>query len=274
MVEPAGTVARQPPPPNRELPLAFQLEQGMTQRIPILIGAAATLVLTSASAEAHSVWITQRAGDWAVVYGHGSSDDEYEIERVTAAAAVDAAGAPTEARVAPSGKIAIFEAPEEAALLMATFDHGYWTEDAAGDWHNLPPNEVEGAKSAGRYLNYAVAIVADGESPLQAKPLGLGLEIVPLADPRSLAAGDDLPVQLLREGAPVEGVELDVEYLTGGDLKTARTDAEGQTIVTIRNVGLNVVNAYYELPPAEGETAVLGLGATLSFVAGPDDEEE
>ena len=39
------------------------------------------------SALAHGIWIAQRHDDWAVVYGHGASDEGYDPAKLEAVAA-------------------------------------------------------------------------------------------------------------------------------------------------------------------------------------------
>jgi hypothetical protein len=69
------------------------------------------------------------------------------------------------------------------------------------------------------------------------EPLGLGLEIVPEKDPTVLAAGDEVPVRVLRKGKPVPGftVGLVHEGEAKGLLKI--TDARGRVVFRLDQSG-------------------------------------
>lgn len=219
-------------------------------------------------ANAHATWITQRTGDWAVVHGEGSTDEAYDPINVTTATGHDAAGAVVEVALAPQTKNTLLTPTGEAAALAATFDEGWWIEDAAGESHNAAPEGFADFKSAGKYATYTVSYIKT--STAQA-PFGLKLEIVPLADPVPLMIGDKLPVQVLLDGKPLAGVSVTSDMLTDWDIGSPVTDSEGKTTITIANTGLNVAQVYREVP--SGDKPVDGLQAVLAFAAqGPAEE--
>ena len=87
------------------------------------------------------------------------------------------------------------------------------------------------------YVKHAKTFVRVGE-PLAgdrawAEPLGLALEIVPERDPTALQAGDELPVRVLRGGAPLAGFML--AFVSAGETRehVVMTDEQGRAGATL-----------------------------------------
>ena len=83
-----------------------------------------------------------------------------------------------------------------------------------------------------RYAKHAVSYVCVAGAPRTdsswAKPVGLGLEIVPASDPTRLRAGDSLRVQVLWRGAPLPNFQLGA-FRDGEDKPVfARTGRDGR----------------------------------------------
>jgi hypothetical protein len=230
----------------------------------ILLGAA-LLLFSTALANAHASWITQRAGDYAVVHGDGAADDAYDPAKVTDVTGRDAAGAAVAVETVPQEKSVLLKPGEGAAVLSTVWDEGWWTEDAAGEWHNAPPEGFAGFRSAGDYTTFVVSYIGLTEAQT---PVGHRLEIVPLADPGKLGMGEKLEVQVLLDGKPMPGVAVTNDVLTDWDIHSGLTDAEGKTAITVANNGLNVAQVYHEI--LAGENRVEGLQAVLSFTSGLD----
>lgn len=219
--------------------------------------------LTATTASAHANWISERAGGWAVVRGEGSASDEaYDPAKVTTAAGMTATGQPVVVEILPQDKNVMLKPADGAAVLTAIFVSGWWTKDANDDWHNEPADAYPGFKSSGLYQTYMTSYIAETEVQ---KPTGATLEIVPLSDPTEMAMGDKLEVQVLMNGAPVEGVTVTNDVLTDWDVSSPATDAEGKTVVIVANNGLNVAQVYHRVKT--GERTIAGHQAVLSFVA-------
>ncbi len=86
--------------------------------------------------------------------------------------------------------------------------------------------------------NYAKAIVRVGETADESwrEPVGLGLEIVPLADPTRLSAGAALAVRVLKAGRPLAGLPLRA-VTRGRPPAFVTTDAAGEATVTLAAAG-------------------------------------
>jgi len=87
------------------------------------------------------------------------------------------------------------------------------------------------------YVKNAKSFVRVGEPALGdrvwAEPLGLRLEIVPERDPTALRAGDELPVRVLRGGAPLPG--FTIAFVSAGETRehVAVTDDDGRARATL-----------------------------------------
>ncbi|MEZ5882072.1 MAG: DUF4198 domain-containing protein [Nitratireductor sp.] len=216
-----------------------------SSRLSILKAAAsATVLLLSAGfAGAHGIWIAERHSDLAVVYGHGSSDEGYDPAKLTSLRLLDERGAQLPVQRMDGNDHVTFAKVDGAAVAVSTLDNGFWSKGADGKWVNKSKDEVEDATEGGRYLKYSVTILDHlHDTP---KPHGLGFEIVPLADPSVMKAGDTLDVQVLLRGKPVADVVVIAEYTTDSDNRSVRTNADGKASITIRNQGLNVVAASF-----------------------------
>jgi len=109
-----------------------------------------------------------------------------------------------------------------------------------------------------RFSRCARSLIAVGSTAEvergQDVPLGLTLELVAEKNPYALAAGDELPLRLTFDGAPLEGVL--VSALAQGDPQAtvaARTDAAGRVRLRLAQAGEWLVKAVHmvELPPGE-----------------------
>jgi nickel transport protein len=215
---------------------------------------------------AHAAWLAQSHGALAVIYGHGASDEAYDPARVTRLQACDAAGACADLPRRDLDTHVETDWPEGAHAVAAAFDNGTWSQDAQGEWHNRPRTEVEGATRAGRYLKHATYLLGHLEGEFA--PLGHRLEIVPLADPLDMAAGDALELRVLFDGEPVEGASVVADYVGDAEAEPVLTDAEGVARVVLRQNGLNVVAASHTValegdPDADEEGHVATLAFTL-----------
>lgn len=195
-------------------------------------------------ASAHGVWMTERYGDFTIVYGHGSADDAYDPAKIKTLSLFHRDGSELEATRIDRGTHVSFEHIDGVAVAAFTMDNGYWSKTADAGSVNKPKTEVAGAISGGHYLKYGVSQFA----PLSDSPQAVGhyLEVVPLADPMTLEAGDTLAVRVLLAGEPAANVRIIPDYLTDGHNRSIETDERGIAEFEIRNDGLNVVSAVFK----------------------------
>lgn len=220
--------------------------------------------LAPAVAGAHGIWIAERHGTQAIVYGHGASDEAYDPQKLKTVTARDVNGKDVAVEIKPQEDHVLLGVPKDAVVVSGTFDNGFWAEGPDDKWVNKPKSEVPGAKQSSQSRKFTVAIL--DHLRRKPEPQGLPFEIVPLMDPTILEAGNELPVQVLVDGKPVEGVEVAADYVNDSHAAPVKTDAEGIARIRIRNAGLNVVGAGYSTPLSDSKEAdKLSYFTTLTF---------
>jgi len=101
------------------------------------------------------------------------------------------------------------------------------------------------------------------------EPTGMALEIVPERDPTALLEGDELPVRVLRNGAPHPGFSLNA--VAAGETKgeTQKTDAAGRVTFRMRNSGRWLLRGTDVRKSIRGETDWESDFATLTLEVKP-----
>ncbi len=230
----------------------------------VAAAAALSIFVVQNSASAHAVWFAERHGKTVLVYGHGGTDEAYDPAKLKLVTARKADGSAIDLKKEVQVDHVLLTLPENAAIISGFFDNGFWSKGGDGKWVNEPKNKVAGATESGQYLKYITTILRPlGKAP---EPQGLALEVVAQSDPLTLKAGDDLVIQVLANGKPVEGAEVTAEYTTGDNDPKLKTDQDGKTTIKIRNQGINVVVAERtEKTPGNADADEIGYTAALSF---------
>lgn len=70
-----------------------------------------------------------------------------------------------------------------------------------------------------------------------ALPTGAALEIVPEKDPTTLKAGDEIPVRVLKNGAPFADFSLNAVAADEVKGETRKTDSDGRVVLSLRKGG-------------------------------------
>jgi uncharacterized GH25 family protein len=81
------------------------------------------------------------------------------------------------------------------------------------------------------YTKHSKTFVRAGEAQSDhswAEPVGMRLEIVPEKDPTTLRVGDELAVQVLKNGTPLGGFSLGIVSARDAKGKIQKTDAKGR----------------------------------------------
>ncbi|MBM3763424.1 MAG: DUF4198 domain-containing protein [Acidobacteria bacterium] len=162
---------------------------------------------------------------------------------------------------------AVFTKPKYLELEPAKFE-SYLKEEGLKQqlaaFHGSTKNSRE------MYTKFAKTYLVAGEPTGYKMPLGLKIEIVPLADPAGLKAGDSLPIQLLFDGKPCGDVQ--VEVATSKDLRTkatmriaGRTDAEGKLNVPVMEAGKIRLHAVHMLAVKQATHDWESYWASLTF---------
>jgi nickel transport protein len=227
----------------------------------------ALLTLGSAAC-AHEIWFAQRAGDLALVYGHGAEDLSVikRIKLITSVGGVDAGGQPVAVTLKPTDHLAFVDVAQAPATLTATMDNGYWTQAADGKWFNKGHDEVPDAKRSGRFLKYSTHLRVLPQGEIKPVP-GLDFQLVPASPKFPQHSGDSLVVRVLLNGKPAVGAHVWPDAVNDPDGKPLKVGKDGRVTFKVRNQGLNVIKAEIDSAPVDATKATkTEHAATLSFV--------
>lgn len=130
----------------------------MRSFVKALQAGAVLTFLAPAVAGAHGIWIAERHGTQAVVYGHGASDEAYDPQKLKTATAKDVTGKDVAVEIRRQEDHALLGVPQDAVVVSGTFDNGF-AEGPDGKWVNKPKSEVPGAKQSSQSQKFAVAIL-------------------------------------------------------------------------------------------------------------------
>jgi uncharacterized GH25 family protein len=234
-----------------------------------LATACAVGALTAGAAvQAHSIWFAQRAKQMALIYGIGA-DDLDSVKRqpqITGVGGYDAELRPVKTELKVAGPLLLVDSEEDPAIVTAAMDYETWSKTADGEWHKGAKDEIPNAQISEHNFKYAIGLHAPLSKPLPAFPDQV-LQIVPVEAAIPQEMGKPLKVRVLFRGKPVAGAMVQRDVVNDPDEVGAKTAADGTATITIRNQGLNVLNANYDAPsdqPAKYDR--MGYRATLSFV--------
>ena len=252
----------------------------------ITLTAAMLLLAFCSTALAHDMWATFEDVEVgkpltaAIGYGHSFPQTEaIPADEVELFKPIRAIGPTGELTMKPGTDN--FKAVSQENLVKGTYlvitdvTPVFWTKTPDG-WSRKPRNEEPQALSCGMYIENAKGIVnVDGsiETELIGKPVGLPLEIVPLANPATIKPGQRLQLQVLFEGKPLArakvagrfaGFAQNASPSANAFYDTAGRDGivnfvplkSGEWIVTVRNV-----RPY----PEEGKCDKEDFGTSLFF---------
>ncbi len=249
------------------------------KKLLLTIALAGVLALgATVLASAHDMWLTvdnpqvNKALTVKVCYGHAFPGTEgTEAAKVQPVHILGAKG-----QVETKGDADLVYASASALgagsyLAVGGRSPQWYTKTPEGT-KDVPRNQAPGAASCIRSAKYAKAIVnLGGAAEDISKPVGQTLEIVPLANPASLKAGEPLPLQVLYEGKPL--ASADVKATFAGFTKegdafafAAHTDKEGKVKVKVWHPGLWLVVVKKDMPFADPAQCDKDMhAATLTF---------
>ena len=226
------------------------------------------LLAMGTAASAHEIWFAQRAGELALVYGHGAEDLSVikRIKLISSVGGVGANGQPVTVTLKPTDHLAFVDLAEAPVTVTATMDNGYWTQAADGKWFNKGHDEVPDAKRSGRFLKYGTHLRVLPQGEIKPVP-GLAFQLVPVSPKFPQRSGAALTLQVLLYGKPAVGAQVWPDAVNNPDGKPLKVGKDGRVTLKVRNQGLNVIKAEVESPPVDtAKASRTEHAATLSFV--------
>ena len=205
----------------------------------LVLKAACTLAFLSGAAHAHDVWViapTQQPADRVVeadlgyshVYPLPEAIPADRVQIFKPMEIIDSQNRAT-AMVLRGGENYQYATrnPLKAGTyrVTATYQPTFWVKNAQGKWSQNNMTQVPDATYCEQSQMYGKSIVQVGDRfdlAAATRPVGQELEIVPMANPNTVAAGKLLPLQVLYQGKPLAGATV----VATAD--SAKTDAQGR----------------------------------------------
>ncbi len=155
---------------------------------------------------AHEFWIEQRGKEFALVFGHGTHREEFDIAKIKGIKAFDQEGKLLEIKKEAKKKEVLLQPLGNPSLMMAIIDNGYWSKTIYG-WRNLPKRKASRVVEAIRSLNCSKILLSWGNwisQPLKEVPL----DLIPINNPFTMKPGEMLVIRATYEGKPLRGIEV------------------------------------------------------------------
>jgi nickel transport protein len=216
---------------------------------------------------AHDAWIEKQDGRLAVLYGHCGKHEPYDSTNVKEARGFDENGKPLAVEIRHDKDGALLAPQGTPSLVTMFYDGGYYVRTPDGG-KKMTRRNAEGkfpVLEALRSQKCAKAFLAPGQA--WSAIVGLPFEIVPEKDPFSLKPGDVLPMRILLDAKPIEGVTFKIGTAGHPDPKSLpKSDKDGKVSLVIPDAGLQVIAAAIKVPRKDDPDAdVLSLCSSLSF---------
>jgi nickel transport protein len=249
-------------------------------RFATTIGAVMVLTAGADGARAHDLWLTTEGGAAArrviVNYGHPRDRPPTVADKILDLVAVTGDRQTSlldglsvgVVRGAPIVRSKPF-ADAGRTLVAVRYDNGYWVKTGDKLYRNVSKRLAPDATDSLWSAKFAKALTGAGAP--WSSVLGHELEIVPLADPAALRAGESLRVRVLFRGKPLPGAEVErgdgITTVKEGELPQFKTDAEGVATIPFDRAGPVVLAIDHRVVPSgTPEIAAADLyNATLAF---------
>jgi len=233
----------------------------------LVAASAAAFALSAASADAHAIWFAQRSKQLAFIYGVGA-DDLDSVKRLPLVKSVggyDAAYKPVPTKLRVAGPMVMVDSDSPVTVVTGVMFNGIWAKMPDGEWVKKGKDEAPEAVITEKNFKYAVYLAGPLSAPLPTFPDQV-VQIVPVGKlPEKM--GEPLQVRVLFQGKPVAGARVIADLVNDPDAPKIITGADGVATITVRNQGMNVVNAVYDSPSDEPlKAAKIENEATLTFV--------
>lgn len=222
------------------------------------------LLIITAHAHAHDLWVERQGNLQTLQYGHersgheGAKKLEYKPELLKDAACYGDDGREIRAEIGRGYPITLKGSCAASWFLTSS---GYWSKTPYGT-KNLPKNEAGTVIDSWRSVESVKRM--DAWSSALARPLTQELEIVPLANPLGLKAGDKLRLMATLGGKPAAGVT--VAYF--GHPRGV-SGADGQVNIRLQLPGFQLIQASLETPLNDGKADRLIQSTALQFEITP-----
>lgn len=221
------------------------------------------IMLVQAS-HAHSIWVAERADQYAVVLGEGGMDNRYDSDKIADVVALDANNHTKKVTLKPTEHNMLLDFEAGAGLVAVTYDAAYFTKDKAGDWHHKDKTQVADSAESTKYTLITKTLLAHQKSPIFLP--NLPLQITALEDPLNLNKGDVLPVKVTFMGKALADAEVVVDFINDPRGAKVKTNGHGVANIPLASHAINVLQVSHKAARKDTSKADFdGYGATLAF---------
>jgi hypothetical protein len=210
--------------------------------------AMAGMCVAARSSLAHHLWVQEVDVAYAVCRGSiGERLDSYNPSCVTHISAKSPDGRGLSITRTNEKDRVVFTANEKPAIVAVTSEWGDRVNTTRGKkLMNRQAAEAAGLTVVSAFTSTQFSKTLFAPSGVSTLPLGLRFELVPLADPMTLAPGTPIAFKLLFDGRPLAGAPI----LTNID-QESKTDANGVAHITFEKSGVHLLYATHQVPAAK-----------------------
>ena len=194
---------------------------------------------------AHHLWVFEENGRYVAARGHIAERlDAYDPSCVRQISAQSSDGTALSITRTNEKERVVFTTREKPAMVAVTSEWGARVNTKQGKkLMNRKEAEAKGLTVISTFSTTQYSKTLFEPSAISTRPLGLKFELVPLADPKTLAPGTPIACKLLFEGKPLAGISI----ATNHD-QEAQTDANGVARLTFEKSGWNLLYATHQTP--------------------------
>jgi nickel transport protein len=225
------------------------------------------ILLLSNLAFSHDLLIKKSDDKFKIFYGHVDDADLFEPSQVKSITGFDSTGRSIEIDIKKDKKNVFFLPPKNVVTLTVVFYDRYWVKTTK-DWLHTPKRQVGKEHTILKaYKSFLFSKHLMHPSDGYSKPTNIKLEIIPLKDPFRMNIGDTLPIKVLHDGNPVNGLPISLGGSHGEkSVKCEPTNQEGVTNIIIPRKGNHVISTYHKIPlEGDPDADTLYMGTWLSF---------
>ncbi len=228
----------------------------------IIFSVMVVILLLTQTAFAHHLWVEKEGDRFKVGWGHPPKIDPYDPKRVKDMKAFDSNGKEVKLERKDEKDVVYLSSKADISMITLSFEGGYLVSTPEGK-KGLTKREARKAglqvidssyssQSAKSLFGYCDAVL---------KPVGMKFEMVLLKNPFILKADEPLPIKVLFDGKPIEGITIEV----GAHKETGRTDRDGIAEMRITEKGMQVILAKYRVATDNPDADYLSFTTVLTF---------
>ena len=210
----------------------------------IIFSVMVIVLLLSQSALAHHLWIEKEGDRFKVAWGHPPKVDSYEPDRVKEITAFNKQGKRVTLKRTEEKDKVYLSSKGDVSMITVSFEGGYLISTPDGK-KRLTKRD---AQKAGLQVidsfhssQFAKSLFAPSDAVIN--PVGMKFEIIPLKNPYTLKPDGLLPIKVLFEGKPLEGVTIE----KGAHRETTKTDKDGMAKVQVTGQDMPVIVAKHRI---------------------------